>query len=100
MPTPPAWYYSTPPMGTLLCGLTSKTTPRLSALSPSVRHNRKPAPEEAPSLQFPFGVMRTILGEANYEGANNTGSLSLNGTPTNSNAHITRHEIAYPMTSS
>ena len=51
------------------------------------------------SSQLPPAIMPTILGESNYEGANNTGSLSLNGTATNANAFITRQEMWYAMTS-
>ena len=47
-----------------------------------------------PSSQFPPSVMPTILGESNYEGANNTGFLS-----SNANAFITRQEMWYAMTS-
>ncbi len=38
--------------------------------------------------------MPTVLGEANYEGANNTGFLS-----STANAFITRQQMWYPMTS-
>ncbi len=48
----------------------------------------------APSTQFPPSVMPTFLGEANYEGANNTGFLS---SP--ANAFITRLQMWYAMTS-
>ena len=47
-----------------------------------------------PSSQFPPSVMPTILGESNYEGANNTTFLS-----SNANAFITRQEMWYTMTS-
>ena len=47
-----------------------------------------------PSSQFPPNVMPTILGESNYEGANNTGFLS-----SSANAFITRQEMWYAMTS-
>ena len=47
-----------------------------------------------PSSQFPPSVMPTILGESNYEGANNTTFLS-----SNANAFITRQEMWYAMTS-
>jgi len=47
-----------------------------------------------PSSQFPPNVMPTILGESNYEGANNTTFLS-----SNANAFITRQEMWYTMTS-
>jgi hypothetical protein len=48
----------------------------------------------APFTQFPPSVMPTFLGEANYEGANNTGFLS-----SNANAFITRLQMWYAITS-
>ena len=48
----------------------------------------------APSTQFPPSVMPTFLGEANYEGANNTGFLS---SP--ANAFVMRQQMWYSMTS-
>lgn len=51
------------------------------------------------SSQFPPSIMPTILGESNYEGANNTGFLQVGGVATNANAFITRQEMWYAMTS-
>jgi len=53
----------------------------------------------APLSQFPPATMPVILGEANYENANNTGFLNVGGTPTNANAFITRLQNWYTMTS-
>jgi len=48
----------------------------------------------APSTQLPPSVMPTFLGEANYEGANNTGFLS-----SKANAFSAGHQMWYPQTS-
>ncbi|HEX8837413.1 MAG TPA: DUF4038 domain-containing protein [Candidatus Acidoferrum sp.] len=53
----------------------------------------------ASSNQIPPATMPVILGEANYENANNTGLLQVGGVATNANAFITRLQNWYSMTS-